>query len=421
MKLFLILFLFFYLLPFFIISVVPVKDIILFNGIYISSFFVLIYFYYKYLYNKRFTLVAFSRFKKYLILVLLYFVILYVYILRWSIELHGMGDAYVLWSGKASVIANLYLQNDGINFSNLNWKFPSYPLALPLLLSGFTIINGNYNPLIPIIFTCICTLFFLFIIVTQSVHQKGKLGKIIFITLVCTMFLDRNYLFVHSDLCADYPLSILVAISCFLFLRRQRKYYYYYIGCTLAIMSSLKNEGVLISLVFIVILIIYKLNGEKLNLTSILIAYLIFFLPMIIYKLNFTLTPNDFKSNEGLLSKVIQKNPKILLNEFMTVSKYFIEFQFGFQKGILIFFSYFLMVYGDKKQKTLLAFYWLLVFIYSSIFLSTSLDIEKHLNSAYHRINVHMYPILFVALFYNIDVLRERIDEIISLTKYYRK
>ncbi len=421
MKLLVILFLFCYLLPFFLVSVVPFKNIVFFSGIYIGSFFILMFFYYKYLYNKRSTYIVLGRAKKYWILALLYLAILYVCILRWSIELHGMGDAYVLWSGKASVIANLYIQNKDISLSNLNWKFPSYPLALPLLLSGFTIINGNYNPLFPIVFTCICTLFFLFIMATHWVNQKGKYGKFIFITLVSAMFLDKNYLFVQSDLCADYPLSIFVAIACCLFLQRHRKHYYFYIGCTLSIMSSLKNEGVLISLVFIVILIVYKFNGEKVNLTPILLAYLIFFSPMIIYKLNFTLTPNDFESNESLVSKLIHKNPKIFMNELLLVTKYFIEFQFGFQKGILLFFSYFLIVYGDKKQKTLLVFYWILVFIYSGIFLTTSLDIEKHLNSAYHRINVHMYPILFVALFYNINTLQRWINEVMYITKIYRK
>jgi hypothetical protein len=46
---------------------------------------------------------------------------------------------------------------------------------------------------------------------------------------------------------------------------------------------------------------------------------------MIVYKLNFTLIPNDFKSNEGLLSKIVHKNPKIFLNDLLLVTKYFIE------------------------------------------------------------------------------------------------
>jgi hypothetical protein len=142
---------------------------------------------------------------------------------------------------------------------------------------------------------------------------------------------------------------------------------------------------------------------------------------MIVYKINFSLIPNDFESNEGLLSKVIHKNPKIFLDELILVSKYFIEYQFEYQKGILLLFSYFLIIYGDKKQKALLTSYWLLVFIYSFIFLYTSIDIEQHLNSAYFRINVHMYPILFIALLYNINILQRRINEIIYLINTYRK
>jgi hypothetical protein len=64
---------------------------------------------------------------------------------------------------------------------------------------------------------------------------------------------------------------------------------------------------------------------------------------------------------------VIHKNPKIFLDELILVSKYFIEYQFEYQKGILVLFSYFLIAYGDKKQKTLLTFYWVLVLIYSFI------------------------------------------------------
>ena len=329
-----------------------------------------------------------------------------------------MGDAHVLWSGKASVIANLYLQNIDFSLNDLIWKFPNYPLALPFILSGFSIMIGSYNYLIPIIYTSIITLIFIYIIITQSVIHKGKYNRFIFILLIFIMFLDKNYIFVQSDLCADYPLSIFVGIYCYLFLRRHRKNYYFYMGCTFAIMSSLKNEGILLSLVFIFILIIYKFIGDKINLTSIFTIYLLFFLPMIVYKLNFTLIPNDFKTNEGLLSKIVHKNPKIFLNELLLVSKYFIEYQFGFQKGILLLFSYFLVVYGDKKQKALLAFYWLLVFIYSFIFLSTSLDLEKHLNSSYHRINVHIYPILFISLLYNSKILQKPILELID---FYQK
>jgi hypothetical protein len=421
MKLFIILTLFSYLVTYFLVSIVPFKNIYFFNSFYLFTILSILWLYWYKTYNKRSIIVTYNKIKEFPIIILLFLLIIYAYFMRWSIEPHGMGDANVLWSGKASVIANLYLQNFDFSINNMGWKFPNYPLALPFILGGFSIMIGKYNYLIPIVFTIISTLIFIYIILTQSVRQKGNYHRFIFILLIFIMFLDKNYLFVQSDLCADYPLSIFVGIYCYLFLRRHRKNNYFYIGCTFAIMSSLKNEGILLSLVFIVILIVYKFTGEKVNLTSIFTAYFIFFLPMIVYKINFSLIPNDFESNEGLLSKVIHKNPKIFLDELILVSKYFIEYQFEYQKGILLLFSYFLIVYGDKKQKALLTFYWLLVFIYSLIFLYTSIDIEKHLNSAYHRIIVHIYPILFIALFYNINILQRRINEIIYLINTYRK
>jgi len=418
MKLFIILSLISYLVTFFLVTIVPFKNIYFFNSFYLFTILSILWLYWYKTYNKRSIIVAYNKIKEFPIIILLFLLILYAYFMRWSIEPHGMGDATVLWSGKASVIANLYLQNIDFSLNNLIWKFPNYPLALPFILSGFSIMIGSYNYLIPIIYTIISTFIFIFIIITQSVIHKGKYNRFIFILLISIMFLDKNYIFVQSDLCADYPLSIFVGIYCYLFLRRHRKNSYFYMGCTFAIMSSLKNEGILLSLFFIFILIIYKFNGDKVNITSIFTAYLLFFLPMIIYKLNFTIIPKDFESNEGLLSKIVNKNPKIFLNELLIISKYFIEYQFGFQKGILLFFSYFLIVYGDKKQKVLLTFYWLLVLIYSFIFLNYSNDVEKHLIGAYNRINVHIYPILFISLLYNSKILHEPVLELIG---FYQK
>ncbi len=133
--------------------------------------------------------------------------------------------------------------------------------------------------------------------------------------------------------------------------------------------------------------------------------------------MNYSFVPNDFQNNEGLLSKILNKKPDTLINEIAYVFKFFIQYQVEFQKGILPLLSYFLIVYGSNKQKMLTVFYWMLVLIYSSLFLFSSLDLKEHLDSAYHRINAQIYPILFISLTYNIKILQEPISEMVDISK----
>lgn len=417
MKLFLVFSICFYLIPFFIISFIPYNDPLFFKISYSLVSISIIYIFVRKLNFRRYYTIYFDKIKNNSIFILLIIVLFYFNFLRWKLQVHGMVDAYVLWSGKASIITNLYLQKTNFLWSNLDWKFPSYPIALPLTLSGFSIIEGKYNYLFSNIYVNLTLLIFIYIIIMHSVKSKGVIFKIVFSSLIFFMFLDENYKYITSDLCADYPVSLYIGISCILFLKNNSKNNLIYLGLSLALASSMKNEGVIITIVFLIIIYVYSTIYKFIDIKYIIISYFIFYLPTILFKMNYSFVPNDFQNNEGLLSKILNKKPDTLINEIAYVFKFFIQYQVEFQKGILPLLSYFLIVYGSNKQKMLTVFYWMLVLIYSSLFLFSSLDLKEHLDSAYHRINAQIYPILFISLTYNIKILQEPISEMVDISK----
>jgi len=417
MKLFLVFSITYYLMPFFIISFIPSRDPFYFKISYFILLVSISYIFSRRINHQRYFTIILNKFKNNIIFILLIIVLFYFNFLRWKLQVHGMVDAYVLWSGKASVITNLYLQKINFLWSNLDWKFPSYPIALPLTLSGFSIIEGRYNFLISNIYVNLTLVSFIYIIIMHSIKPKKLLFKIVFSVLIFFMFLDENYKYVTSDLCADFPVSLYIGISCILFLKNNTNNNLLYLGLSLALASSMKNEGVIISIAFLAIIYLYNSKYKSINIRYILISYIIFYLPTIIFKLNYNILPNDFQTNEGLFTKILNKRLDIIINDISYVFKFFFQYQIEYQKGILPILSYFLILYGSQKQKMLTVLYWLLVFIYSSLFLFSSLDLKEHLDSAYHRINGQIYPILFISLTYNIKILQEPFYELNDILK----
>lgn len=162
------------------------------------------------------------------------------------VEKHGQWDAWAIWNLHARYLADpLYWTN---MFQNLEYAHPDYPLALPATVAFFSRLAGGFHLLIPytvhvLIMLCIPVLIY------TEIYRKSLLVA----SLALLLFVTNNMFITQGvSQMADTMLAFffLAAFVCFDYAREHRQMIVV-TSAFLGLCMWTKNEGIMLSLVFI--------------------------------------------------------------------------------------------------------------------------------------------------------------------------
>jgi hypothetical protein len=326
-----------------------------------------------------------------------------------------MDDAIVIWNQKAIIIAESFLSGKGVEFNRLTWKLQNYPLGFPISIASiitlFSKWNLNqayfYSILILTLTLGTCFTFFLMI---------NKKLDLIIISLITFVFISlSNYSFIQTDLCVDFPVSFGVFIFSYLILKKQTFNSTILISISLAWLSSLKNEGLLISIVCMILYFFIAKNNynKKFLYISLLLIYILFSVPTLLHKLNVeNLSSNVFIHGEKSFLEKIK-----ILDNYKIILKYFLDYHIYEIHGISIAITIIVgFLRRAKIEFYLILLFWTISILYSSIYLLTNLNLVEHLDTSYNRIQYHLWMVLYVSII-STYISRKRIVLFLILEK----
>ena len=305
-------------------------------------------------------------------------------------------DARSIWLLKAKIIfydqSILSINSNSPNFSNNN-----YPNIAPAFAASLANLIGHWNEIFP---KAAFTLMFIppLIIINKIMNNNYFLLSIILI-----LFNIGKYL-INGEL--DGLLSIYFVVSAIMFYNlydNKNSYIYYLILIFFnIILTFLKVEGSILLISLILSSLIIFFNNKK-KYKKIIIISLISFLPILIWNIfciygsqNSSDIGNDFTIN-NLMSRIFFFENYIIIFEYLLLNEKFLISLF-----ILTLSLYFFR--NNKILYLLLNTSIIYIFFLLIIYLSTSLDLEWHLNSASRVIK----PIaLFFSIFSIYNVLKK--------------
>ena len=278
-------------------------------------------------------------------------------------------------------------------FSNSN-----YPIIAPAFAASFVNMIGHWNEIFP---KAGFTLLFIppLILINKFIHNNYFLLSIIVI-----LFMVGKYL-INGEL--DGLLSVYFVASSIMFynLKNDNKSYIYYLILIILniILTLLKVEGtiLLISLFLSSLIIFFK---KKKIFKNIILITVVSFLPVLIWNIfcfyssinnsNF----NNIFTIDNLISRIFFLKNYTIIFEYLLLN----------EKFLISLFLLILSLFFCKNNKIIyLALYTSSIYIFFLfiIYLSTSLDLEWHLNSA----NRVIKPIaLFFSIFSIYNVLNKK-------------
>jgi len=341
-----------------------------------------------------FSIFYFSKFKENKIL--LFFIIILLII--------GLGtpttawDARSIWLLKAKIIFYdqniLSINNNSPNFSNLN-----YPIIAPTFAAAYVGIIGHWNEIFP------KTAFTLMFIPPLILINKFISNNYFLLTIILILFIVGKYL-TNGEL--DGLVSIYFVISAMMFYNLKyidnKPYTYYLILIFLnIILTLLKVEGSILLISLIISSLIIFFNDKKI-LKNIILISIISFIPVLIWNIFCIYNSLDDSNVKNSFSIDNFSSRVFFLKNYMIIFKYLLLNE----KFLVSLFILFLSLCFAKNNKILyLVFYMSFIYIclLFIIYLSTSLDLEWHLNSAGRVIKP-------IALFYSIFSIYNVINKI---------
>jgi hypothetical protein len=343
--------------------------------------------------------------KRSFILALLFIILLIVqykiYLDRWSVEPHGMDDAKVLWNAKAYSIYLDFSNSEKVQFNREGWKLGTYPTGLPLMISSIGVLLGKWSISIPYVMSYILSFLFLlgiFRFVSAFEYNWKKL--LIYIGIVFVWICNPHYLFLQSDICADYPIAFgFFAFGISLSFSPKRESIIL-AALSLAWSASLKDEGILFLPIGILLylFLLYKNKNDYKDFLLFITIIFLFLYPQILHKANTSLLSYAFQESgqslgDRVLSRIFNLDYHRLLLGY--AYKFHIEKLFGL--GILITL-FLLSVRRTGIHYYYLAFYWLMNLGYYFLYTTTTIDLLEHVETSYDRIVVPLYSFLFLSI-----------------------
>ena len=283
-------------------------------------------------------------------------------------------DARSIWLLKAKIIfydqSILSINENSPDFSNLK-----YPIIAPAFAASFLKLIGYWNEIFP---KATFTLMF----IPPLIIINKLMGKNYFLLIIITiLFIVGKYL-INGEL--DGLLSIYFVTSALMFYNLNVKIdSYIYISILILlniILTLLKVEGsILLFSLVISSLIVFFDNIEKCK--KIILISILSFVPALIwnifcfYNSSDSTSLNNLFMFENLNSRIFYLKNYVIIFEHLMLN----------EKFLISLFLLFLSLYFFKNHKvSFLTFYTAIIYLFFLfiIYLSTSLDLEWHLNSA---------------------------------------
>ena len=283
-------------------------------------------------------------------------------------------DARSIWLFKAKII--FYDQSIlGINENSPDFSNLKYPIIAPAFAASFLKLIGYWNEIFP---KATFTLMF----IPPLIIINKLMGKNYFLLIIITiLFIVGKYL-INGEL--DGLLSIYFVTSTLMFYNLNVKIdSYIYISILILlniILTLLKVEGsILLFSLVISSLIVFFDNIEKCK--KIILISILSFVPALIwnifcfYNSSDSTSLNNLFMFENLNSRIFYLKNYVIIFEHLMLN----------EKFLISLFLLFLSLYFFKNHKvSFLTFYTAIIYLFFLfiIYLSTSLDLEWHLNSA---------------------------------------
>ena len=305
-------------------------------------------------------------------------------------------DARSIWIFKAKQIffenSILHIKYNYAPFSNLQ-----YPNIVPAFSAGFAKLIGHWNEIFPKLGNTLFLIpgFFLF---SRFFKNNYFLMLLIFTTFVLGKLLIDGTL--------DGILSIYFASCMLIFFKIKYlsydNYDYILLLAFCIILPLLKLEGIFLLLSILASTLIIFFYKKKINVFLILIT-IISFIPIILWHLFSFKVLINVTENQNIFNYINFFENILLYENYYLILKYlFLNEKFLLSLSFFIISIFFINI--DKKPG--LSFVILTVFLYLIIlflvYMSTSLDIEWHLNSSATRVIKPISLLLFVFSIYNI-------------------
>jgi hypothetical protein len=323
-------------------------------------------------------------------------------IIFWLIYPIYAWDAVALWDARAKY----FYYNGDLGYLLFLKEHPrlhpSYPLLVPMNLTFFYSIFFQYHHFSKIIF--IFYFLFLFLFVYSSLRQC-KLNST-YSLLISSLFTITGNFFFHGIIAyADLGLTFFYTTSTillFFFIKTGKKSYLLNSAIILGLMAWVKEEGIILMLLNIFILIIYQIvlkREKKIQFKDFFINNLYFFISFLIYLPWFLIIiifnlQSDFIYNFSKFDlNAITKDLKII---FVAVIKELLNYgNWGFLMWPTIFLILMMKMKLLFKNPNFLLFIFCILhfFLYILVYLITPLPLEWHLGTSLDRMLLHLTPI----------------------------
>jgi len=311
-------------------------------------------------------------------------------------SLTNQWDARSLWLFKAK---RIYLDLSVISIKDnyAIFSHPDYPNIGPAFIAGFSKCFGFWNEIYPKV---ALTLMFIpaLILLNKYFYNNNFLLVMFLILFTIGKFLVNGEM--DGLVSIYFTVSFLVIYN--LSLKDSSKKNDFILAILLIIiLSMLKIEGFILSLIIIFTVTTFMIAKKKIN-YQIVFCLSLAIMPAIIWQIfttavniNNASSPYNYNLDDFSL-RFLQVENYFLISKYMILNDKF-------------FFSiiFFIITYLYTKNKNILKYVVSLIFIYMSIlyivYLSTPLDLEWHLNSSATRVVKPMALFLFILGVYNIN------------------
>ncbi len=331
---------------------------------------------------------------------------------RWTIEPFGMWDAWAIWNLKAKTLTYEYLYADHLNIPHVDWAQKDYPLGLPLIHASIGISIGYWSERITyvsqiILHSAICFSF---------LRYFYNFSQYVLLSFLSLLFLSINvyYTTIVTDLCAELILSFCLLILYIQFINFKKifdpsKFELMSFGSIVALPMLFKNEGILISLLFIFLFVINLLVTKSFSPQRILYFSIPIFASLILLlywkSLNQDVIPVDFQrqSYENIFSEIKVRSEFVKIY-FMNYHRTLVFLLFP----ITILFAFF----TKKSEFFFLGLHlMILILLYNLSFILSNRDISWHLNTAYARIHAALIPCTIFLFFASFSLIQSNSHE----------
>lgn len=300
----------------------------------------------------------------------------------------GTWDAWTIWNLHAKFLSadsTIFKMYEEPVFTALD-----YPLFLPSLIAILWKLSGTVSPIEPIAISFITTLSVLFVAYAfLKNHNK-------FLAIIISLLLASDFVFIQIGAWqyADTLLSLFLLISICLFSEKQKtKTLPFYIGLFSAACGWIKNEGILLFLIFSLFYLIKNIKQIS-NIFWYLLGTIIPLSTAFIYKFNFA-PQNDFLSQlstEDIFTRIVD------VSRYAAISSYFLIDVLTHHIPFLVLLS--LLFILRKLKPTVAAGVMLSISAaYFAVYLSTNSDLMWNLSTSANRLFQHLYPsFIYLAL-----------------------